>query len=201
MLHTGFLTAYNEVKDALLAGVAAAKAANPSYKIVFTGHSLGGAVSTVAAGYARKLGYEVDLYTYGSPRVGNKQFVQFVTDQAGAEYRVTHLDDPVPRLPPLIVGYRHTSPEYWLADGSSDTTTYTAADTKVCEGHASVKCNGGTLGLDIEAHLNYFEPISGCSQDDLSFKRRDTDISDEDLTAKVNDWAEQDRAYAATLDE
>ncbi|XXH00603.1 hypothetical protein Hte_006951 [Hypoxylon texense] len=208
-VHVGFLTAYNEIAEELLAGVASATAAHPTYKTVFAGHSLGGAVNTIAAGYARKQGYAVDLYTYGSPRVGNDAFVGFVTAQAGAESRVTHLDDPVPRLPPIFIGYRHTSPEYWLSDGDANTTAYAAADVKVCEGYANVDCNGGTTGLDGDAHVYYFEHISGCGQDGVSFKPRDVtkdmatkepeDISDEDLEAKLNEWVAQDIAYVSAM--
>ncbi|KAI0380770.1 alpha/beta-hydrolase [Hypomontagnella monticulosa] len=207
-VHTGFLTGYNEIEDDLLAGVAAATAAQPSYKIVFTGHSLGGAVSTVAAGYARAKGYAVDLYTYGSPRVGNAEFADFITAQPGAEFRVTHLDDPVPRLPPLLIDYRHTSPEFWLSDGTSNQTEFSVADVKVCDGNANTDCNAGTSGLDIDAHLFYFEHISGCGQDGISFKRgvqpsmattKPANITDEELLAKVNSWAEKDRKLAAGL--
>ncbi|KAI1376491.1 alpha/beta-hydrolase [Hypoxylon crocopeplum] len=211
LVHTGFLTAYDEISEDLLAGLATAQAANPSYKIVFTGHSLGGAVSTLAAGYARKAGYDVDLYTYGSPRVGTEEFVEFITAQPGLETRVTHLDDPVPRLPPILIGYRHTSPEFWLSDGESNTTAYTAADVKVCDGFANTDCNGGTDGLDADAHVFYFEHISGCSPEGISFKKRDVtrhmatkepeDISDEDLVAQLNDWAAQDREIALALKE
>ncbi|KAF3056271.1 Mono- and diacylglycerol lipase [Daldinia childiae] len=201
LIHTGFLLSWKEIEDDLLDGVAAAKEANPSYKIIFTGHSLGGAVATVAAGYARDQGYELDLYTYGSPRVGNQAFVDFVTAQPGGEFRVTHLDDPVPRLPPIAVDYRHTSPEYWLSGESDNSTLYAASDIKVCEGFANTDCNGGTGGLDIPAHLLYFEHISGCGPDGIAFKRRggQRDVSDEELLAKLSDWTAQDREIAATL--
>ncbi|KAI1643134.1 alpha/beta-hydrolase [Daldinia loculata] len=201
LIHSGFLLSWQEIEDALLDGVAAAKEANPSYKIIFTGHSLGGAVATVAAGYARDQGYELDLYTYGSPRVGNQAFVDFVTAQPGGEFRVTHLDDPVPRLPPIAVDYRHTSPEFWISDESDNSTINAASDIKVCEGFANTDCNGGTDGLNIFAHLLYFDNISGCGPIAIGFKRRGVqrDVSDEELLAKLNDWTAQDREIAATL--
>ncbi|KAI0835370.1 alpha/beta-hydrolase [Hypoxylon sp. FL0890] len=211
LVHAGFLTAYNEIKDDLMTALNTAKEANPSYKTVFTGHSLGAAVATVAVANARNDGYDADLITYGSPRVGNKEFVSFVTNQSGAEYRVTHLDDPVPRLPPIIFGYRHTSPEYWLSDGSANTTIYKASDIKVCDGFANTDCNAGTHGLDIDAHRYYFEHIGACGEDGISFKPRDVtydmattepkDISDEELLAQLDDWVEKDREFSETLNE
>ncbi|KAI0011078.1 alpha/beta-hydrolase [Xylariaceae sp. FL0662B] len=213
LLHAGFLTAWAEISEAVLAGVASARAAHPDYAVVFTGHSLGGAVSTVAAAHARvQGGYAVDTYTYGSPRVGNAAFVEFVAGQQGGNLRVTHLDDPVPRLPPIVTNYRHTSPEYWLSTGDAETVAYTVADVRVCEGFANLDCNGGTLGLDTEAHGAYFELISACGDDSVSWRRRrdvtvdlatsePKNVSDEDLIAKLNDWVAQDRAFVATLDE
>lgn len=183
------------MSSAAKAAVATAVAAHPAYTIVATGHSLGGAVATLAAAYLRAAGYSVDLYTYGSPRVGNDYFANFVTAQTGAEYRVTHLDDPVPRLPPIIFGYRHTSPEYWLSTGDADTTSYAIADIEVCEGIANINCNAGTLGLDIEAHLIYFQDISACGG---SFTWR-REMTDEELEAKVNDWAQQDVEYVTNM--
>ncbi|KAI8959102.1 alpha/beta-hydrolase [Daldinia sp. FL1419] len=201
LIHSGFLASWKEIEDDLLDGVSEAKKANPSYKIIFTGHSLGGAVATVAAGYARDQGYELDLYTYGSPRVGNQAFVDFVTAQPGGEFRVTHLDDPVPRLPPIAVDYRHTSPEYWLSDQSGNTTVYAASDVKVCEGFANTDCNGGTHGLDIFAHLNYLGHISGCGPDGIAFRRRGNrrDVSDEELIERLSNWAEADKVAASAI--
>ncbi|KAI1444830.1 alpha/beta-hydrolase [Annulohypoxylon stygium] len=212
LTHAGFLTAYKEIASDVSAALKTAVAAQPTYKIIFTGHSLGGAVATIAAGYARKQGYAADLYTYGSPRVGNDAFVGFVTNQTGSEYRVTHLDDPVPRLPPIILDYRHTSPEYWLSDGTANTTSYAAKDIKVCAGFANTDCNAGTGGLDVDAHLHYFEAISGCGADGLSWKRDVPanvtsymsttpyeDVSDKDLQSRLEDWIAKDKEYVAKM--
>ncbi|KAI0169644.1 alpha/beta-hydrolase [Hypoxylon sp. FL1284] len=208
-VHVGFLTAYQEIQDVLLDAVANASATYPDYKIIFTGHSLGGAVTTLAAGFARKRGFAADLYTFGSPRVGNEAFVSYVTNQTGTENRVTHVDDPVPRLPPIFLDYRHTSPEYWLSTGEANTTAYSVADVKVCEGFANVDCNAATSGLDGDAHVYYFEHISGCDSGDFSFRRRSVtsdmattdpeDISDADLEAKLSDFAAKDREYVSNM--
>jgi len=168
--------------------------------VVATGHSLGGAVATLAAAYLRAAGNAVDLYTYGSPRVGNDAFANFVSAQAGLEIRVTHLDDPVPRLPPLLFSYRHTSPEYWLYDGGATTTNYGVSDVKVCTGSANTACNAGTGGLDIDAHLYYLGPISGCSQG-FDFKKRadPAPLTDAQLAERLNMFTALDIQYAAAI--
>ncbi|OLN86975.1 Lipase [Colletotrichum chlorophyti] len=198
-VHTGFSNGYNEIKSALLASVKSAKAANPSYTVVAVGHSLGGAVVTIAAADLRRSGYPTDIYTYGSPRVGNDAFANFVSKQAGAEYRITHIDDPVPRLPPILFGYRHTTPEYWLNGGNATTIDYGLSDIKVCEGDANTNCNGGTFGLNVDAHLYYFRRLGACSTSGFGFRSRQEDISDEDLATRLTYWAEQDIVYSKSL--
>ncbi|KAH7417606.1 lipase [Cadophora sp. MPI-SDFR-AT-0126] len=161
--HQGFLYAWGDVKTNTMAAVKSAKAAYPSYSIILTGHSLGGAVATIAAAYLRKAGYACDIYSYGSPRVGNEAFVNFVDGQAGVHYRVTHTDDPIPRYPGRILGFYHTSPEFWLSSGSATTTSYALSDIKVCTGTTNSNCNAGTSNIVLTSHSYYFQDVSVCS--------------------------------------
>ncbi|KOS16976.1 Mono- and diacylglycerol lipase [Escovopsis weberi] len=162
LLHVGFLQAWNEIEKAATLALATTLQSRPTYRIVATGHSLGAAVATVAAAYLRQGGMPMDIYTYGSPRVGNSRFVDFVTSQPGAENRITHTSDPVPRLPPMALNFRHTSPEYWLSTGDAETVDYSVDDIRICTGTANMSCNGGTIGLSVEAHEHYFQPTNGC---------------------------------------
>jgi hypothetical protein len=113
------------------------------------------------------MNYSADVYTFGSPRVGNEPFAEFVTAQSpqlGGNYRMTHENDPVPQLPPTWIGNQHTSPEYWLTNGT-DTTDVCAADQiVVCEGIGNEECNAGTelVPIDGTAHDHYLGGISGC---------------------------------------
>ncbi|MDK2779389.1 MAG: lipase family protein [Pseudomonadota bacterium] len=66
------------------------------------GHSLGGAVASLAADWASSsLTNPVKLYTYGAPRVGTDWFVKKTTETIGADnmHRVYHRTDPVPMVP------------------------------------------------------------------------------------------------------
>jgi hypothetical protein len=127
------------------------------------GHSLGGAVATLAAAYLRAGGIPTELYTYGAPRVGNEEFANFVSRQAGGHYRITHGADPVPKVPPFAFGYRHTTPEYWLNGGSSRTIDYGIRDIKVCTGTLSFACNNGPDIPDAVSHMYYINDMGGCS--------------------------------------
>lgn len=198
-VHQGFQAAWSEISAAALTAINNASAANPDYRVIATGHSLGGAVATLGAVYLRQQGLELDVYSYGSPRVGNDKFANYVTTEGPGEYRVTHTDDPVPRLPPIVFGYRHTTPEYWLSE-DSNSTVYPISDIKVCEGTANITCNGGTFGLDIDAHLHYFISVAGCAP--ATTKRlaapqqsAQEDISDEDLEERLNTWSQMDQDY------
>ncbi|TLS26012.1 hypothetical protein PpBr36_07491 [Pyricularia pennisetigena] len=201
-LHTGWATAWSQVQADVLATIAEARAQNPDYTVVVTGHSLGGAIATIAGVYLRQLGYPVQVYTFGSPRVGNQEFVQWVATQAGnVEYRLTHIDDPVPRLPPIFLGYRHVTPEYWLNGGVSNTVNYTVADIKVCEGFANIGCNGGRLGLDTNAHLYYLTDMIACGDNKFVFRRDDANsISDAELEQRLSLYAQMDRDFVSALE-
>jgi triacylglycerol lipase len=70
--------------------------------IWWCGHSLGGALATIAA--SRFGGH--GLYTFGSPRVGDSKFAKRVKYLI-PHFRFVHNDDIVPQLPPPIF-FRHT---------------------------------------------------------------------------------------------
>lgn len=177
-VHAGFLTAWREPRTKVLAAIKAAQTKYPSYKLIVTGHSLGGAVATLAAADLRSQGIPADLFTYGSPRVGNKEFAEFVSKQTGVTARVTHTSDPVPRLPPLVLTpFRHTTPEYWLSNGASTKTNYVLSDVKICAGTANIGCNAGTVpSLDLDTHRYYFVWTSQCAPD-LAFRKREEPMS------------------------
>ncbi|KAK7721860.1 hypothetical protein SLS63_009385 [Diaporthe eres] len=176
-IHSGFNDAWEDISDDIYESIWSAFQTYPNHTLVVTGHSLGAAVGTIAAVHLREAGYPCDLYTFGSPRVGNEGFVQFIASQDGREYRVTHSDDPVPRSPPIDEpfgglfgsfggGYRHTSPEYWLTveDGRYvPASSVTSENMVLCEGIDNEECNGGTGGFDISAHRYYFRNISACA--------------------------------------
>ncbi|KAK2756508.1 hypothetical protein FQN54_005401 [Arachnomyces sp. PD_36] len=160
-VHKGFWESWLSVVDPLTEAVEQATADHPDYSLVFTGHSAGAAVATIAASAFRNAGTEVDLFSYGGPRVGDENLAAYLTSQdLGRSYRVTHTADPVPRLPPRLFGYSHTSPEYWI---TSDTgVEVTTKDIEVITETDSDDGNAGTGGLDIDAHGWYFNDISAC---------------------------------------
>lgn len=169
-VHNGFNQAFLERQPAVVAAVNSARAAHPSYGLVITGHSLGAAVATITGAYFRSIGLNCDIYTYGSPRVGNDVFANYVSSTSrGSIFRITHLNDPVPQVPPggsmaWLTGYYHTTPEYWLADGSYSTMDYGISDVQICTGINPKNCAESIpmWECDVLSHAFYFLSISTC---------------------------------------
>ncbi|ROT43218.1 alpha/beta-hydrolase [Sodiomyces alkalinus F11] len=192
--HSGFTRAWQGLRTPAVNAIRAARAQYPSYRVVVTGHSLGAAVATLAAAYLRaEENIPNDLYSYGAPRAGNAEFANFVSAQAGANWRLTHGADPVTRLPPILFGYRHTTPEHWLNGGPSNHIDYTANDIDVCHGIANTACNAGTSGLDVDAHGHYLHVASACSPKLRTAAFSSNASSEQELLeAKLNEWVRQD---------
>ncbi|KAN0094055.1 alpha/beta-hydrolase [Hyaloscypha variabilis] len=166
-VHSGFDSGWAERRSAVLSAVTSALETHPNYTLIVTGHSIGAGIATLAGAELRSLNCTADIYTFGSPRVGNTAFATFVTSQApllGQNYRMTHENDPVPQLPPTWVDYEHTSPEYWLTGGTDTTDAYAASGIVVCEGIGNEECNAGTglVPIDGTAHNHYLGLISAC---------------------------------------
>jgi len=160
--HEGFWDGWQSVKPTLLPYIQSTLSANPGYGLVLVGHSLGAALASLAATDLRASGMTLDTYTFGCPRVGNLALADFITAQSGGtNYRFTHTDDPVPKLPPELFGYAQPSPEYWITTGNN--VAVTTSSITVIQGVNSDDGNAGTGGLDTSAHEWYFNAISACS--------------------------------------
>ncbi|WKY07624.1 hypothetical protein Q1695_007243 [Nippostrongylus brasiliensis] len=136
----------------------------PSYQVWVTGHSLGGAMATLAASYivAAKLvpASDVQLVTFGQPRTGNKDFAAAHDAQALAgSFRVTHSRDVVPHVPPKeLQGYYHHKFETFYNNDMKS-----GAEFKTCTGNEDKSCSDGlAITISILDHLHYFDKdVSG----------------------------------------
>ena len=168
--HQGFWRSWKEARTGVMAALMSAAQSYPSFRVVVVGHSLGGAIATFAAAEIRNTGVIADLYTYGAPRIAGSSLSDYITNQnRGGNFRVTHTDDPVPRLPPLLLGYEHISPEYWITSPNGAPTTVN--DVTVLEGSRNQDGNAGQSGLGVDSHLWYFGTIAQCRPDLFEFKK------------------------------
>ncbi|KAG9306049.1 hypothetical protein G9A89_020244 [Geosiphon pyriformis] len=77
----------------------------------------------------------IDVYTYGQPRIGNKFFARFVeSNDKIYVYRVTHSNDYITQMPLIkFKGFLHHNMEYWIALACP------------CENPVVYKCFGNTV--------------------------------------------------------
>lgn len=97
-VHTGFRTAYNQVRAQVQLAV---DGLPEGYSLYLTGHSLGGALAVVATRDLERDGLAA-CYTFGSPRVGNEEFGEEIRAPI---YRIVNAADGVPRIPPSWLTY------------------------------------------------------------------------------------------------
>ncbi|MCY9846394.1 lipase family protein [Vibrio caribbeanicus] len=93
-IHEGFHEAFESVQEKLNAAL---KELDKSKPLFITGHSLGGALATIAA---KRLKFKYGIaacYTFGAPRVGDKEWIATIKTPI---YRIVNAADSVTMLPP-----------------------------------------------------------------------------------------------------
>jgi triacylglycerol lipase len=101
-VHKGFMDVYMNFRDDLTLTL---KKINPTknMKIIISGHSLGAAVATITGADLSQSGYNVGVYNFASPRVGDQTFADFIDNELKLPvYRVVNISDIVPNMPPSV---------------------------------------------------------------------------------------------------
>jgi hypothetical protein len=119
-------TGYLSISSNVLASVTSLCSQFPSFPIFTTGHSLGGALAVLSALALREAGIEnVNVVTFGQPRLGNHYFVSYISQTITADpssspflftglYRVVNTNDLVPHWPSQILDFTHAPTEIWF---------------------------------------------------------------------------------------
>lgn len=120
--HSGFLRVYTLARPRLLRLVAAVPRGTP---VVLCGHSLGGALATLAAldlassnMTSSNPARPQELYTFGQPQVGDGAFVKLFDSRVPHAVRVVNPFDPVPRS--LSAVFLHTKGQYPVSSFTHD---------------------------------------------------------------------------------
>jgi len=101
-----FNTIFTQVKQKLKPKLLELNSKYPTYQYIFTGHSLGGAMSSIFAldsameKYVNVSANSPVLLNYASPRVGNYVFASYVMKHVPVIYRIVRQGDPVVSVPP-----------------------------------------------------------------------------------------------------
>ena len=112
LAHWGILRQFRSVEDKITKYIDDEIAENTDIKnIVYTGHSLGGGLATIALmNYSHKYpNLKHMCVTFGAPRVGNDKFRQMFNEKCCFTKRYVNYFDPVPSLP-FSLRYSHTCP-------------------------------------------------------------------------------------------
>ena len=122
LVHAGFLDAFTKLQSGVNSALQELLAERPR-PVWYAGHSLGGALATLAAAW---FGNGTGLYVFGCPRVGDDKFVAEFP-QCTSVWRFCNSGDPVALVPPrsnLVArvwsgaAYLHAGTAIWL-DGAA----------------------------------------------------------------------------------
>lgn len=108
-VHQGVLDMFASIEGSLYDHLVGGADGRRCKYVTFCGHSLGGSLAKVAAAYFGSLSngnIKVSCFTFGSPKVGDRAFYEWLSTETDEEIHVVHQKDPVPLLPPGL-GY------YW----------------------------------------------------------------------------------------
>jgi triacylglycerol lipase len=115
-VHKGFFQAFQRVEGSLRTALAGAG----SKAVWITGHSLGGALATVAAAELEALLPRAQVVTFGQPRVGFAELKAYVDGAYGGRYhRFVNRRDPVTRVP-FRLSWRHVEHLYHVDSEAPD---------------------------------------------------------------------------------
>nr|WP_183602192.1 lipase family protein [Paenibacillus phyllosphaerae] len=109
--HRGFTEIYMSAREQVMALL---DQLPPEKPLFVTGHSLGGALATLAAlDIAKNQSFQQLLvYTFAAPRTGDPAFVKMYNKSVPVQVRIHNEFDIVPQLPPLLYHSPRTDKTY-----------------------------------------------------------------------------------------
>lgn len=81
-------------------------------QLTVAGHSLGGALAMLTAFAAAFYDIDTEVYTFGSPMVGDRVFTETYEQAVPRTFRIYNVPDIVPKLPSYELGYVHPESGY-----------------------------------------------------------------------------------------
>lgn len=105
--HQGFYESFMALKPFIESYI---RRFRTNQKIIVCGHSLGGAIALLLSDWLhRQITSDIILYTFGSPRAGDKEFVESASGLV--HHRIVNQNDPVPSVP---AGWMDTKKPIWI---------------------------------------------------------------------------------------
>jgi len=158
-VHTGFWKAYKNLAPGIQTTVKNLRQKYNGATLRIFGHSLGAAEAVhCAADMIMTLKFPPEyVYTYGQPRVGEKNFANWYSSVSKNHFRLTHGHDIVPHLPLQSMNFYHTAEEIFYAKNPPN--------YKVCDGSGEDNSCSDQYAVDlsINDHLTYMGGTCCCS--------------------------------------
>eukprot|EP00163_Fabomonas_tropica_P010841 TRINITY_DN2111_c0_g2_i2.p2 TRINITY_DN2111_c0_g2~~TRINITY_DN2111_c0_g2_i2.p2 ORF type:complete len:654 (-),score=182.80 TRINITY_DN2111_c0_g2_i2:2312-4273(-) len=165
-IHRGFKKGWAAIRNQVHSTILTGRYVENGYKFVIAGHSQGGALATLAAVDFKERwpSMKLAVYTFGSPRVGNKKFVKYYnrlvphTLRYVNRYRDGYCPgsgtapwkvDLVARIPPEFLGYRHVG-------GLKETDCTRSCKSQCCKNNfmTSITCHTDYLDVLLKGFLH-----------------------------------------------
>lgn len=107
LVHSGFIKQYDSVRTRIHLEIVKLMQEKDYKRIISTGHSLFGAIATIAAlDCAIKYDIPVSCVTFGSPRVGSRKFSKLFSKLVTTSFRCVRHKDPI-TFSPLPGRFKH----------------------------------------------------------------------------------------------
>lgn len=193
-VHKGFYRRYRELCDEIFATLTTLMGVFPRYRLVVTGHSMGGSLAILTGLELAILGYNPLVIAFGSPKVANGELARYMDTMFRTQelstlnvmerdsllegcFRVIHKGDYMPLLPPgnkfELTGLEFIIEKEDLPHPMSSVSYYGPAE-EISHHDTNFKLidlvslNWRKL-LHVKEHQEYFFEISSCA--DLHFSR------------------------------
>jgi hypothetical protein len=155
-VHQGFYYSSQSVKSDVIQWTQQLQRKFPSYEVIVTGHSLGGALATLTAVnlFTNQVN-NIRHITFGSPRVGNMAASVYISSLLPDIIRTTHYKDIVPHNPFTNFGYVHILGE-WYENEKGELTSCSGSEDKLC-------ADQWTFAEDIADHMRYLGRFMWCT--------------------------------------
>lgn len=108
-IHAGYLNYYLNIKDNIKYKICNITQKHNITDIIFTGHSLGGSIATIASldstNYINNI--NIKCITFGAPKVGNDKFIDEFNKKILYSYRVVNSNDLIQYTPVFLFKHIH----------------------------------------------------------------------------------------------
>ncbi|GME77741.1 unnamed protein product [Ambrosiozyma monospora] len=163
-VHVGFQTAAQNFFDYSISVLQYLHEKYPDYEVIVTGHSLGGALASLAGVELYLMGYNPAIVSLAGPKVFSPSLAAWVDEvfntndyisklqsqsisavEPNTYTRITHRGDIVPCVPLVEMGYEHAGSEFYISKADLPQTIDTITIRGLFQEKYEIEILGGIL--------------------------------------------------------